>query len=145
MTLEQNVRAGLGTVMGVSADPMRARRLQQLAQDHGHPPLLSFEDTERGVRTILPSSLAQSFSWNLDLVERGARMAARESAAVGLSGILGPVSDHSCTTRNGRSMETKGESPYLTARYVERIVRGFQGASLEEPDTVAATLKHWIG
>jgi beta-glucosidase len=145
MTLEQNVRAGLGTVMGVSADPKRARRLQQLAQDHGHPPLLSFEDTERGVRTILPSSLAQSFSWNLDLVERGARMAARESAAVGLSGILGPVSDHSCTTRNGRSMETKGESPYLTARYVERIVRGFQGASLEEPDTVAATLKHWIG
>ena len=145
MTLEQNVRAGLGTVMGVSADPKRARRLQQLAQDHGHPPLLSFEDTERGVRTILPSSLAQSFSWNLDLVERGARMAARELAAVGLSGILGPVSDHSCTTRNGRSMETKGESPYLTARYVERIVRGFQGASLEEPDTVAATLKHWIG
>ena len=111
----------------------------------GHPPLLSFEDTERGVRTILPSSLAQSFSWNLDLVERGARMAARKSAAVGLSGILGPVSDHSCTTRNGRSMETKGESPYLTARYVERIVRGFQGASLKDPDTVAATLKHWIG
>ncbi|MGH6900808.1 MAG: glycoside hydrolase family 3 N-terminal domain-containing protein, partial [Geminicoccaceae bacterium] len=144
-SLEDNVRAGLGTVMGVSADPEKIRRLQKLAQDHGHPPLLSFEDTERGVRTILPSSLAQSFTWNLDLVERGARMAARESAAVGLSGILGPVSDHSCTTRNGRSMETKGESPYLAARYVERIVRGFQGDSLDAPDTVAATLKHWIG
>jgi beta-glucosidase len=143
-TLDDNVRAGLGTVMGVG-DPERMRELQLLAQAHGHPPLLSFEDTERGVRTILPSSLAQSFSWDLPLVERGARMAARESAAVGHSGILGPVADHSCTTRNGRSMETKGESPYLTARYVERIVRGFQGAWLSDPDTVAATLKHWIG
>jgi beta-glucosidase len=144
-SLEENVGAGLGTVMGVSADPERLRRLQKLARDRGHPPLLSFDDTERGVRTILPSSLAQSFTWNLDLVERGARMAARESAAAGLSGILGPVADHSCTTRNGRSMETKGESPWLAARYVERIVRGFQGAALHAPDTVAATLKHWIG
>jgi beta-glucosidase len=144
-SLEDNVRAGLGTVMGISSDPERIRELQKLAWDHGHPPLLSFEDTERGVRTILPSSLAQSFTWDLDLVERGARMAAHESAAVGISGILGPVSDHSCTTRNGRSMETKGESPYLAARYVDRIVRGFQGASLDDPETVAATLKHWIG
>ena len=143
-TLEDNVRAGLGTVMGIG-DPSRMHELQRLAQAHGHPPLLSFEDTERGVRTILPSSLAQSFTWDLPLVERGARMAARESAAVGHSAILGPVADHSCTTRNGRSMETKGESPYLSARYVERIVRGFQGASLKDPDTVAATLKHWIG
>jgi beta-glucosidase len=144
-SLEDNVRAGLGTVMGLSADPEEMRRLQRLAQAHGHPPLLAFDDTERGVRTILPSSLAQSFSWNLELVERGARMAARESAAAALSGILGPVADHSCTTRNGRAMETKGESPWLAARYVERIVRGFQGASLAAPDTVAATLKHWIG
>lgn len=144
-TLEDNVRAGLGTVMGLGVDPARARRLQQLAEDNGYPPLLAFDDTERGVRTILPASLAQSFTWNLDLVERGARMAARESAATGYSGILGPVADHSCTTRNGRSMETKGESPYLAARYVERLVRGFQGTSLEALDTVAATLKHWIG
>ena len=144
-SLEDNIRAGLGTVMGIAADPQRTRQLQKLAQEHGHPPLLAVDDTERGVRTILPSSLAQSFTWNLDLVERGARMAARESAAVGYAGILGPVADHSCTTRNGRSMETKGESPWLAARYVEQIVRGFQGVSLKEPDTVAATLKHWIG
>jgi hypothetical protein len=75
-TLDDNVRAGLGTVMGVG-DPKRMHELQLLAQAHGHPPLLSFEDTERGVRTILPSSLAQSFTWDLPRVERGARMAAR--------------------------------------------------------------------
>jgi beta-glucosidase len=144
-TLEENVQAGVGTVMGAPLDPPWVHRLQRLAEESGQPPLLFFEDTERGARTILPSSLAQSFTWNLDLVERGARMAARESSAAGYAGILGPVSDHSCTTRNGRSMETKGESPWLSARYVQRIVRGFQGASLAEPDTVAATLKHWIG
>jgi beta-glucosidase len=144
-SLEELVAAGLGTIMGVTLDPERVHRLQQLAAAHGHPPLFFFEDTERGERTILPSSLAQSFTWHLDLVEQGARMAARESAAAGYSGILGPVTDHSCTTRNGRSMETKGESPYLTARYIERLVRGFQGDALDHPDTVAATLKHWIG
>ena len=143
-TLEDNVRAGLGTVMGIG-DAARARRFQQLAADSGQPPLLSLDDTERGVRTILPSSLAQSFTWDLDLVEAGARLAAIELAATGYSAILGPVADHSCTARNGRSMETKGESPYLAARYVERLVRGFQGGSLAAPDTVAATLKHWIG
>src|SRR5918996_4379871 len=144
-TLEENVRAGLGTAMGVTVNPERLRELQQVAQENGHPPLLSFADTERGVRTILPSSLAQSFTWNLDLVEAGGRMAARESAISGYTGILGPVADHSCTNRNGRSMETKGESPWLTALYVDRLVRGMQGDALSDPDSVAATLKHWIG
>ena len=144
-TLEENVRAGLGTAMGVTANPERLRELQQVAQESGHPPLLSFADTERGVRTILPSSLAQSFTWNPDLVEAGGRLAARESAISGYTGILGPVADHSCTNRNGRSMETKGESPWLAALYVERLVRGMQGDALSDPDSVAATLKHWIG
>jgi beta-glucosidase len=144
-SLEDNVRAGLGTVMGVTANPAGLRELQQLAEESGNPPLLSFADTERGVRTILPSSLAQSFTWDLDLVERGGRMAALESAISGYTGILGPVADHSCTNRNGRSMETKGESPWLTALYVDRLVRGMQGPSLADPDSVAATLKHWIG
>jgi beta-glucosidase len=144
-TLEENIRAGLGTAMGVTVNPERLRELQMLAQEHGHPPLLSFADTERGVRTILPSSLAQSFTWDPDLVEAGGRMAARESAISGYTGILGPVADHSCTNRNGRSMETKGESPWLSALYVERLVRGIQGDSLADPNTVAATLKHWIG
>lgn len=144
-TLEENVRAGLGTAMGVTVNPERLRELQQVAQENGHPPLLSFADTERGVRTILPSSLAQSFTWNPDLVQAGGRLAARESAISGYTGILGPVADHSCTNRNGRSMETKGESPWLAALYVDRLVRGMQGDDLSDPDTVAATLKHWIG
>ena len=54
-TLEESVRAGLGTIMGVTVNPPRIRKLQQLAKDHGHPPLLVFEDTERGARTILGS------------------------------------------------------------------------------------------
>jgi beta-glucosidase len=144
-SLEENIEAGLGTAMGVTVNPAKVRELQQLAEQTGNPPLLFFADSERGVRTILPSSLAQSFTWNLDLVEAGGELAARESAIAGYTGILGPVADHSCTTRNGRSMETKGESPWLTARFVERLVRGIQGDSLADPDSVAATLKHWIG
>jgi beta-glucosidase len=144
-TLEENVRAGLGTGMGVTVNPARIRELQQIAKESGNPPLLFFADTERGVRTILPSSLAQSFTWDPDLVGAGGAMAAEESAIAGYTGILGPVADHSCTSRNGRTMETKGESPWLTALYVDRLVRGMQGPSLADPDSVAATLKHWIG
>lgn len=144
-TLEENVRAGLGTAMGVTVNPKRVNELQRIAEESGNPPLLFFADSERGVRTILPSSLAQSFTWDPDLVEAGGRLAARESAIAGYTGILGPVADHSCTSRNGRSMETKGESPWLTALYVDRLVRGIQGQSLADPDSVAATLKHWIG
>jgi beta-glucosidase len=144
-SLEANIRAGLGTIMGVTVNPARLNELQDLAKETGNPPLLSFADTERGVRTILPSSLAQSFTWNPDLVGKGGQMAARESAVAGYTGILGPVADHSCTDRNGRQMETKGESPWLTALYIDRLVRGMQGQSLADPDTVAATLKHWVG
>ena len=77
-SLEENIRAGLGTAMGVTVNPARVRELQQLAKETGNPPLLFFADSERGVRTILPSSLAQSFTWNLDLVETGGQLAARE-------------------------------------------------------------------
>ena len=126
-------RAGLGTVMGVPADPSGCASCSGLpritATRHFCPSRTPSAAPGPSCPRRSPSRSPGISTWS----SAARRMAARESAIAGYAGILGPVADHSCTNRNGRSMETKGESPWLTARYVERIVRGFQGASLERP------------
>ena len=45
--------------------------------------------------------------------------------------------------RWGRIVEGSGEDPYLGAVMAAARVRGFQGSSLRDPTTIAATVKHF--
>ena len=47
--------------------------------------------------------------------------------------------------RWGRVAEGYGEDPYLTARFGEASVRGYQGGDLSAEGTIAACLKHFVG
>ncbi len=142
--LEAKVRTGeCGAVFNVYT-PGATRALQELAVDSPHGiPLIFGYDVIHGHRTIFPLPLGLACSWNLDLIERCARAAAREAAADGLHWVFSPMVDISHDPRWGRVAEGAGEDPWLGARIAAAMVRGYQGESLADPAAVVACVKHF--
>lgn len=93
--------------------------------------------------TVFPHNLAMAATWNPDLVERAARITAIEMAATGANQNYAPTADVAREPRWGRTYETYGESSPLVEEFVAAETRGLQGASLDGPTSVAATVKHY--
>jgi beta-glucosidase len=108
-------------------------------------PALFGADVIHGYRVITPIPLAQACSWDPALVERGCAMTAAVTRAQGIDWTFAPMLDHCVDPRWGRIAETFGESPYAAGVFGAASVRGFQGARLDRPDTIAACLKHYVG
>ncbi|NNE05216.1 MAG: glycosyl hydrolase, partial [Xanthomonadales bacterium] len=94
---------------------------------------------------VLPIPLGQAASWNPELVERGARMAALEAAMTGVNWTFAPMIDISRDPRWGRIAESFGEDPYLTSVLGAAMVKGFQGQDFSKPGNIAACAKHFAG
>src|SRR5205807_3862349 len=92
-----------------------------------------------------PIPLGQAASWDPALIEEAARIAAREAATEGIRWAFAPMLDIARDPRWGRIAESPGEDPYLAGVIGAAIVRGFQGASLHDPSSVAACVKHFAG
>lgn len=110
----------------------------------GIPVIFGF-DVIHGHRTIFPLPLAEAASWDLEMMEKTARIAAVEATAEGVNWTFAPMIDISRDPRWGRVMEGAGEDPYLGAAIGVARVKGFQGEDLSAPDTMAATAKHFAG
>ena len=138
------VRSGLcGAVLNVYT-PAATRALQELAvASRLGIPLLFGYDVIHGQRTIYPIPLGLACSWNLELIERCARMAAAEAAADGLHWVYSPMVDISQDPRWGRVAEGSGEDPWLGAKIAVAMVRGYQGNGLAELTSVVACVKHF--
>ncbi len=108
----------------------------------GIPLLLGF-DVIHGHRTIFPVPLAEAATFEPRVWELTAREAARETAADGLAMTFAPMLDVSRDLRWGRTVEGPGEDPWLAVQIARAKVRGFQGADLAHPESVAATAKHF--
>jgi beta-glucosidase len=108
------------------------------------PILLGF-DVIHGYRTIFPVPLGEAASWDLDLMERTAAIAAAESRAAGVHWTFAPMVDIARDARWGRIIEGAGEDTYFGSKVATARVRGFQGADYSQPNRVMATAKHWVG
>ena len=75
-------------------------------------PLLIGRDVIHGYKTIFPIPLGQAASWNPELIEQGARVAALEAATVGVNWTFAPMIDITRDPRWGRIAESLGEDPY---------------------------------
>lgn len=143
--LEEFIRTGecgnVFNVLGVA----QIRRLQKISVEETrlHVPLLFGYDTIHGYKTIFPISLGESASWNPDLIEQSARVAATECSAAGLNWTFAPMVDIARDPRWGRISEGAGEDPWLGSAIARARVRGFQGTNLAAPDTVLACVKHY--
>ncbi|OWA34761.1 beta-glucosidase [Saccharibacillus sp. O16] len=107
-------------------------------------PLLFMADIVHGFRTIFPVPLAIGCSWDLELAEKSAEIAAREAAVSGIHVTFAPMVDLVRDPRWGRVMESTGEDPYLNSLFARAFVRGTQGEDLkDEVERVAACVKHF--
>lgn len=123
------------------------RELQRIAVEETRLkiPLLFGFDVIHGYKTIFPIPLGEAASWDMEAVERSARVAAIEATAAGLNWTYAPMVDISRDPRWGRVMEGAGEDAYLGSRIAEARVRGFQGKKLGDPDAMLACVKHFAG
>ena len=127
--------------------PATVNKLQKVAVEESRLkiPLIFGIDVIHGYRTLFPIPLAQSCSWNPQLIEAAARVAAVESSAEGIRWTFAPMLDLTHDPRWGRIAETLGEDPVLTSRLGAAMVRGFQGQTLSDPQSIAACAKHYVG
>ncbi|GGY37872.1 beta-glucosidase BglX [Parvularcula lutaonensis] len=123
----------------------RVRKIQDYAVENSRLgiPMIFAYDVIHGHKTAFPIPLAEAASWDLEMIELSARIAAREAAAQGLNWTFAPMVDISRDPRWGRVMEGAGEDPYLGSKIAVARVRGFQGEDLSDPLTIAATAKHF--
>ncbi|MHA7900095.1 MAG: beta-glucosidase BglX [Henriciella sp.] len=139
-------RGLIGSMLNVVGyDDVRAFQTYAVENSRLGIPMMFAYDVIHGHKTMFPIPLAEAASWDLDLIEKGARVAATEAAAQGLNWTFAPMVDVTRDARWGRVMEGAGEDPYLGAVIAEARVKGFQGEDLGSPDTVLATVKHFAG
>ena len=121
------------------------RKLQKIAVEESRLkiPLLFGYDVIHGHKTIFPISLGESASWDMAAIEKSARVAATEAAAMGLNWTFAPMVDISVEPRWGRVSEGAGEDPFLGSRIAEARVHGFQGKDLSDTLTILACVKHF--
>ena len=138
------IKAGKVSSMLNVTGVARTRELQDLAmQTRLRIPLLFGQDIIHGYRTIFPIPLAEAASWDLEAIERSARIAAIEASAAGVHWTFAPMVDIARDPRWGRVMEGAGEDPYLGSLIAKARVKGFQGRGLGNTDAVMACAKHF--
>ncbi len=121
------------------------RKLQEMAVKNsrlGIPLIFGF-DVIHGYQTIFPVPIAEAASWDLEAIERSARVAAVEASASGLHWTFAPMCDISRDPRWGRVMEGGGEDHFLGAAIAAARVKGFQGQGFGNADAIAACVKHF--
>lgn len=121
------------------------RELQQMAVEGTRLgiPLLFGYDVIHGHRTIFPISLGEAASWDLEAIEKSARVSAQEASAEGLHWTFSPMVDIARDARWGRISEGAGEDVFLGSAIARARVRGYQGDDLGAVDTILATAKHF--
>ena len=98
---------------------------------HGH-------NNVRGA-TVFPQNIGLGAAHDPRLMERIARVTAREVRATGLAWTFAPTLAVALDPRWGRMYESFSEEPELVAAYAAAIVRGLHD------EGVLACPKHWIG
>ena len=134
----------LGGVFG-SSNTEAIRQMQEIAVSSGSKiPLITGLDVIHGFQTVFPIPLALSTSWNTDLIESVARMAAKEASAMGINWVYSPMVDICRDARWGRIAEGAGEDPFLGGEIAKAYVRGYQGTDgVYDDHDVMVCVKHY--
>jgi beta-glucosidase len=144
--LYRQIRSGeVGSMLNVE-NPELVNKLQKIAKEESRLgiPLVIARDVIHGFKTIFPIPLGQAASFNPEIVEIGAQIAAREASEKGIRWTFAPMMDIARDARWGRIAESFGEDTYLSEIMAVAMVKGFQGKDLSNPSSIAACAKHFI-
>jgi beta-glucosidase len=153
------VKYGVGSVLNV-AD-------QALTVDHWHQiigqiqeaatkktrlgiPMIYGIDSIHGANyvlgaTLFPQEIGMAATFNPELMKRASEITAIETRAAGIPWSFSPVLDLGRNPLWPRFWETFGEDPYLAKVMGVAFVRGLEGTDVSSSNTVATSLKHYMG
>ncbi|HWK06250.1 MAG TPA: beta-glucosidase BglX [Puia sp.] len=122
----------------------KIREVQKIAVEKSRLkiPLIFGMDVIHGYETVFPIPLALSCSWDMQAIEKSARVAATEASADGICWTFSPMVDIARDPRWGRIAEGNGEDPYLGSRIAKAMVKGYQG-DLNGNSDIMACVKHY--
>jgi len=143
--VEDKIKQGLVGGVFNTFTPNAVRKLQQMAVNETRLkiPLLFGYDVIHGHRTIFPTNIGLSASWDTSLIYKISRAAAEEATADGLNWIFSPMVDISRDPRWGRVSEGSGEDPFLGSQIAKVMINAYQLNDLSANNTVMATVKHF--
>jgi beta-glucosidase len=144
-SIKAEIRAGRWGSFLNAGSPAERAEAQRIAitESRLRIPLLYGRDVIHGYKTIFPIPLGQAATWDPEVVEQAARQAAREASDEGIRWTFAPMIDIARDPRWGRVAESLGEDPRLGSTLAAAMVRGFQGKSLADNESVAACAKHF--
>lgn len=136
----------IGSVLNAFS-PEMIKEMQRIAVEESRLgiPLLVGRDVIHGYRTIFPVNIGLAATFNPELVEKAAEIAAKEARSEGVNWTFAPMMDVSRDPRWGRMAESSGEDTYLTTQMAIANIKGYQGDNLSENNRIAATAKHYVG
>lgn len=134
---------GLFNIKGVE----KIRDVQRIAVEESRSgiPLIFGMDVIHGYETTFPIPLGLAATWDMEAVERAARIAAVEASAAGICWTFSPMVDISRDPRWGRVSEGIGEDPFLGSAIARAFVYGYQGRDPEHfaEDEIMGCVKHF--
>lgn len=134
---------GMFNIKGVD----KIRDIQRIAIEESRLkiPLLFGMDVIHGYETIFPIPLGLSCTWDMPLIEKSARIAAKEASADGICWTFSPMVDISRDPRWGRISEGNGEDPFLGGQIAKAMVQGYQGKNntFSSNEQILSCVKHF--
>ncbi len=139
--IEEGKVGGLFNIKSVE----KIREVQRIAVEKSRLkiPLIFGMDVIHGYETTFPIPLGLSASWDMEMIEKTARMAAQEATADGINWTFSPMVDVSRDPRWGRVSEGNGEDPFLGGEIAKAMVHGYQGSDLTADNTMMSCVKHF--
>lgn len=139
--VEQGLVGGLFNIKGAE----KIRAVQKVAVENSRLkiPLIFGMDVIHGYETTFPIPLGLAASWDMNLVQQSARVAAKEASSDGINWTFSPMVDISREPRWGRVSEGSGEDPYLGSEIAKNMVYGYQGKDLANGTNILACVKHF--
>lgn len=129
---------GIGSVLNIGgAENAVNIRTKYLSESQNKIPLMLMEDVIHGYRTIFPVPLATACSFDLQLAEDCAEVAAEEAAYNGVDVVFSPMINLCRDARWGRVTEAYGEDPFLNGEFGKACIRGYHRGG------VACCIKHF--
>jgi len=143
---EQAAKGEIGSILNC-VNPEEINIVQRAAVEDSrlHIPVLVGRDVIHGFHTIFPIPLGLAATFDPELVEQGARIAAEEATSYGVRWTFSPMLDIARDSRWGRVAEGSGEDPYLDAVMGVAMTKGYQGPDYADPTCMAACIKHYVG
>lgn len=139
------MRAGMvGSILN-ECNPKVLNRYQRVAVEESRLgiPLIISRDVIHGFKTMFPIPIGLAATFDPELVEKGARVAAVEATANGIRWTFSPMLDIARDPRWGRIAEGSGEDTYLDAVMGVAMVKGYQGEAIDQT-SMAACVKHFV-